>query len=174
LDNTLFPGLSSSIEVHQGFAREQAKTAKQVLSAVQKGITLYGATEVIVLGVSLGGALALLDSVYLPLHLPSHIKFQTITYGMPRVSIPVFTYIRVRHSNGQVGNQAFADYVDAHLHLTRITHRKDPVPTLPARFLGFVQPSGEIHIAEDPVGDSHGDGVWVDCPGRYNLKFFDF
>lgn len=35
---------------------------------------------------SVGGALALLDSIYLPLHLPSHISFRTITYGMPRVS----------------------------------------------------------------------------------------
>ena len=38
-----------------------------------------------------GGAIALLDSVYLPLHLPNGTSFQTITYGLPRVSPPVPT-----------------------------------------------------------------------------------
>ena len=34
---------------------------------------------------SVGGAIALISSVYLPLHLPSGTTFRTITYGMPRV-----------------------------------------------------------------------------------------
>ena len=92
-------------------------------------------------GHSLDAALARLDAVFLPLHLPTGTKFTTITYGMPRV-----------------GNQAFADFVDAHVtNLSHINNKKDPVPILPGEFLGFHHPSGEIHIQSD--------GSWDSCPG---------
>ena len=103
-------------------------------------------------GHSLGAALALLDAVFLPLHLPPSTSFKIIGYGMPRV-----------------GNQAFADYVDAHITslaggtgLTRITNKKDPVPIVPGRFLGFTHASGEIHIEDSNAFDS--------CPGQDNTS----
>lgn len=91
----------------------------------------------------LGGALALLDAVYLPLHLPSEITVEAMTFGMPRV-----------------GNQAFADLVDSRLpgKVNRVTSRSDPVPILPGRFLGFRHTSGETHILED--------GRFVKCEGQ--------
>ncbi|KAG0645832.1 hypothetical protein D0Z07_7714 [Hyphodiscus hymeniophilus] len=88
-------------------------------------------------------AITLLDSVYLPLHLPTSTIFTTICYGLPRV-----------------GNQNFANYIDAHSHLTHINNKKDPIPILPGEFLGFVHPTGEIHI------QSSGD--WDACPGQDN------
>lgn len=91
-----------------------------------------------------GAALSLLDSVYLPLHLPSGTTFSTILYGLPRV-----------------GNQAFADYVDANLHVTHINNMKDPIPILPPTFLGYVHPSGEVHIT--------GTLDWEQCPGKHLL-----
>ncbi|EKM50556.1 uncharacterized protein PHACADRAFT_152637 [Phanerochaete carnosa HHB-10118-sp] len=143
LDSTLFPGLSSSIEAHQGFADEQAKTATQILSAVQTTISRFGATKVTIAGHSLGAAISLLDSVYLPLHL-SGVSFQTILYGLPRV-----------------GNQAFANYVDAHVtSLTHINNEEDPIPIVPGMFLGFHHPSGEVHITDQDV--------WEACPGQDN------
>jgi len=145
LDPTLFPGLSSSIEVHNGFASEQAMTASSILSAVESGMSKFSTTKVAVVGHSLGAALALLDSVYLPLHLPSGTTFQTFTYGMPRV-----------------GNQDFANYVDAHQLLTHINNMKDPVPILPGLFLGFHHPAGEVHIMEN--------SAWVSCPGQDNTS----
>ena len=62
----------------------------------------------------------------------------------------------------QVGNQAFADYVDSELNgkFTRITNLKDPVPILPGEFLGFRHPSGEAHIDNGLV--------WKWCPGQDN------
>ncbi|KZS95515.1 lipase [Sistotremastrum niveocremeum HHB9708] len=145
LDTSLFPGLSSSIEVHNGFQDEQAETAPQILAAVKSGLSKFKTTKVLLTGHSLGAALSLLDSVYLPLHLPSSTTFQTIVYGLPRV-----------------GNQAFANYVDAHLHLTHVNNQKDPVPIVPGRFLGFVHPSGEVHI--------NSDGSWSSCPGQDNTS----
>ena len=78
----------------------------------------------------------------------------------------------------KVGNQAFANYVDAHLTLTHINNkwvehslhdrnscsilelipvREDPIPILPGRFLGYAHPSGEVHIMDS--------GSWFSCPG---------
>ncbi|KAJ7132299.1 lipase [Mycena epipterygia] len=143
LNSTLFPGLDSEIRVHSGFAGEQAKTAEAVLAAVNTTLNTYNTSNVTVTGHSLGAALALLDSVYLSLHLPS-VNLTTIGYGLPRV-----------------GNKDFADYVDAHnLSLTRITNKKDPVPGVPEQVLGYEHPSGELHIQDT--------GAWNSCPGQDN------
>ena len=102
----------------------------------------HSTKSVTIVGHSLGAALALLDAVYLPLHLPAGTTFRTVGYGMPRV-----------------GNQAFANYVDSHVtSLTHINNKEDPVPILPGRFLGFVHASGEVHIMDN--------NQWVACPGK--------
>ncbi|KAF9236092.1 Alpha/Beta hydrolase protein [Melanogaster broomeanus] len=143
LDSTLFPGISSSIEVHNGFADAQADTATDVLAAVQTTMTKYGTSSVTMVGHSLGAAITLLDSVYLPLWLPAGTTFQTVGYGLPRV-----------------GNQAFANYVDANVHLTHINNEEDPIPICPGMFLDFVHPAGEVHIQDS--------GEWAACPGQDN------
>ncbi|KAF9236098.1 alpha beta-hydrolase, partial [Melanogaster broomeanus] len=91
----------------------------------------------------IGAAHAVLDSVNLPLHLPAGTTVKTVRYGFPRV-----------------GSQAFANYVDANVHLTHINNKQDPIPILPGMFLGFVHPAGELHI--------HDSGEWVACPGQDN------
>jgi len=143
LDPTLFPGTPSSLAAHNGFVTDQARTASDILAAVQKGLSQFGTTKVTTVGHSLGAALALLDAVYLPLHLPASVKVNAITYGMPRV-----------------GNQDFANYIDAHLDITHINNKEDPVPTLPPIFIGFHHPSGEIHIQDSEA--------WDGCPGQDN------
>ena len=88
-----------------------------------------------------GAALALLDSVYLHLQLPS-ITTRFVGYGLPRT-----------------GNQAFADFVDSQsISVTHINNKKDIVPILPPRSFGYHHPSGEVHIDES--------GSWEACPGR--------
>ncbi|KAG1908103.1 Alpha/Beta hydrolase protein [Suillus fuscotomentosus] len=143
LDSTLFPGISSDIEVHNGFQDAQTSTATDVLAAVESAMSTYGTTSVTMVGHSLGAAITLLDSVYLPLWLPAGTTFTTIGYGLPRV-----------------GNQAFADYVDANLHLTHINNEEDPIPICPGIFLDFVHPAGEVHIQDS--------GEWASCPGQDN------
>ncbi|KAI6041882.1 lipase [Pisolithus marmoratus] len=142
-DTEKFPGLDQSIKVHAGFRDAQARASADVLAAVQSALSTYGSTSVTVVGHSLGAAISLMDSVYLPLHLPSGTTVKTIVFGLPRV-----------------GNQAFADYVDANLHLIHINNKEDPIPTLPPMILGYVHPSGEVHIEDS--------GVWMACPGQDN------
>ncbi|KAK0220861.1 alpha/beta-hydrolase [Armillaria nabsnona] len=142
LDSSLFPGIGSSIEVHSGFKESQANAATTVLSSVKTAMSRFSTTSVTVVGHSLGGAIALLDGVYLDLQLPTA-SVSVISYGMPRV-----------------GNQAFADYVDAHVNVSHVSNKKDPVPILPGRFLGFHHPSGEKHITDS--------NAWVACPGQDN------
>ncbi|KZT25379.1 lipase [Neolentinus lepideus HHB14362 ss-1] len=144
LDPSLFPGVSSSIEVHSGFAATQAGSAPDVLSAVKTAISKYSTNTITVTGHSLGAAIALLDYVYLRVQLSS-VTVKMIGYGLPRV-----------------GNQAFADYVDAIGGITHINNKEDPVPILPGRFLGFHHPSGEIHIQDS--------GAWDACPGQDNTS----
>ncbi|KDQ26489.1 hypothetical protein PLEOSDRAFT_1044280 [Pleurotus ostreatus PC15] len=143
LNPTLFPGISRSIQVHNGFSEAQARAAPAVLAAVKTAMSQFSATRVTIVGHSLGGAIALIDAVYLPLHLPSGTTFKTVTFGMPRV-----------------GNQAFANYVDSHnTSLTHINNKGDIVPIVPGRFLGFHHPKGEVHVRNS-------DSAWVSCPGQ--------
>ncbi|KAG6909384.1 hypothetical protein DXG01_000827 [Tephrocybe rancida] len=142
LDPDLFPGIDSDIKVHDGFRDAHAETAPDVLAAVKTALSQSGLNDVTIVGHSLGAAIALLNGVYLPLQLPG-VNIKTIGYGMPRV-----------------GNQAFADFVDANVPVTRVTNQNDLVPILPGRFLGFHHPAGEKHIQDDES--------WVACPGQDN------
>ena len=117
-------------------------TAPTILSYVKQTLTAHGASSVTVVGHSLGAALALLDGVYLHLQLPSA-SVRVVGYGMPRV-----------------GNQDFANWVDSNLsgQVTHVNNEEDPIPILPGMSLGFVHPSGEVHITDS--------GTWENCPGE--------
>ncbi|KAK0194829.1 lipase class 3 family protein [Armillaria mellea] len=142
LDATLFPNVSSGVLVHSGFKQAHANTATLVLSSVSKAMSTYSTNTITVVGHSLGAAIALLDGVFLNLQLPSA-SVSVKSYGMPRV-----------------GNPQFADYVDQHLSVSHVNNKKDFVPILPERFLGFAHCSGEKHINDS--------SVWIDCPGQDN------
>ena len=64
------------------------------------------------------------------LNLPAGTTVRGVTFGTPRV-----------------GNEAWAASFDSHIaHFTRMNNRRDPVPIVPDRLLGFRHPRGEIHI----------------------------
>ncbi|KAJ3476600.1 hypothetical protein NLI96_g11047 [Meripilus lineatus] len=90
LNSNLFPGISSSIYVHSGFADQHEETASTILTEVKRLISSKGATTVTLVGHSLGGALAELDALYMVLNLPSSIHVKSVTYGTPRVGNPAF------------------------------------------------------------------------------------
>ncbi|KIK67315.1 hypothetical protein GYMLUDRAFT_238620 [Collybiopsis luxurians FD-317 M1] len=141
LDSTLFPGVSSSVQVHDGFRNEHAKTASAILGAVKSLMSSKNTKNVVAVGHSLGGALAELDSLFLALNLPSGTNVSAITYGTPRV-----------------GNPAFAGLIDQHVpSFKHINNEDDLIPIVPGRFLGYAHPAGEIHILSP--------GNAVACPG---------
>lgn len=100
-----------------------------------------------------GAAIALLDAVYLPLHI-SGVTFTTVVYGLPRVSAVILVraqrcariLARLYSFRPQVGNQAFADYVDAHVSLTHINNEEDPVPILPGKLFSPVLAQNAVDI----------------------------
>ncbi len=47
LDSTLFPGVSSSVQVHSGFADAHAETATTILGEVKKLLSSSGASTVV-------------------------------------------------------------------------------------------------------------------------------
>ena len=112
---------------------------------MRQAISAHETSTVTTVGFSLGAALALLDAVFLRLQLPTTITIKFVGYGLPRV-----------------GNQAWADLVDAQLpgNVAHINNKRDLVPILPGKLLGYHHPSGEIHIEES--------GDWVACPGQDN------
>ncbi|TFK39674.1 lipase [Crucibulum laeve] len=145
LDSALFPGVSSSVKTHNGFGNAHAKSAAAVLAGVKKAISTYSATKVTLVGHSLGGALAVIATAHLSVNLPSTISLRTITYGMPRV-----------------GNQAFADFINARSVMSRVNNKDDIVPILPGRFLNFDHTEGEVHIVDN--------GSWISCSGQDNTN----
>ncbi|KAF8689785.1 Lipase (class 3), partial [Rhizoctonia solani] len=143
LDTKFFPGISSSVKTHNGFQEAQKRGAEAKLAAVKKAIAERGTSSVTLTGHSLGGAISLLDALYLSLNLPSA-KLKVVTHGMPRV-----------------GNTEFATLVDSKItDIARIVNEKDIVPIIPGRGLGFQHVSGERHIVSP--------GNWVACSGRDN------
>ena len=76
------------------------------------------------------------------------------------LTLPAGTTVRgVTFGTPRVGNKAWATFFDSHVSdFTRMNNMRDPVPTIPGRFLGYRHPSGEIHI--------QADGSAVVCPGK--------
>ncbi|KAH7335439.1 Alpha/Beta hydrolase protein [Rhizoctonia solani] len=142
-DSTLFPGLPTTLKAHGGFLDAQNRGAAAKLAAVKKALAAHPGATVATVGHSLGGAISLLDAVYLKTQIVG-IKLKVVTYGQPRV-----------------GNPAFASYVDANLSdVSRINNEKDIVPIVPGRGLGFAHAAGEKHILTP--------GSWVACSGQDN------
>ncbi|RXW19936.1 hypothetical protein EST38_g5907 [Candolleomyces aberdarensis] len=141
---SLFPGVSSSIRTHDGFGDAHAASANAVLAAVRTGLSTHGTNQVTITGHSLGGAIAIIETVHLAVQIPG-VNLRTITYGSPRV-----------------GNQAFIDYANGRGVMNRINNKRDPVPILPGRFLNFGHTEGEIHIVDS--------NAWVSCPGQDNTN----
>lgn len=130
LDNKLFPGISSSVQVHAGFRDEHALTAAKILAEVKNLMASKNTQSITLVGHSLGGVLSTLDGIYLKMNLPASTSFKVVTYGLPRI-----------------GNPAFAQLVNSMLpDLRRINSQMDIVPIVPGRFLGYSHPHGEIHL----------------------------
>jgi len=137
-------------EVHAGFYGAQRKVIDGIMSEVKSLRQKYSSATIVVVGHSLGAALATLtalDFVHAGL---SPIKL--FNYGSPRV-----------------GNTNFADWVtktiepSGKIQVTRSTHYKDMVVHVPMheRF---------THIAGEIYEDLHSNGPLYDCQGEEDEK----
>ncbi|KAF8997825.1 lipase, partial [Cyathus striatus] len=145
LSTLLFPDADPSARVHEGFAFAFLMSAFDILNNVNNALHEFDTNMVTVVGHSLGGALSLLGTAFLKAQLPD-VSFKTVSYSMPRV-----------------GNQAFVDYINAHLpNISRIDNKRDPVPVIPTTCLDYHHTQGEIHIIDN--------GTWVSCPGEDNTN----
>ncbi|CAE6463472.1 unnamed protein product [Rhizoctonia solani] len=146
LSSTQFPGRPILAKAHVGFLASHTRSAVDILSAVKGVLAQRNATKILVIGHSLGAALATLDGLYLQTQLGSAVNVTIKGFGGPRV-----------------GNDVFADFVNEKISsITRITNKKDIVPVLPPVSLGFRHTTGEEHI--------NADGVWNSCAGQDNLS----
>lgn len=114
LDCDRFPGAPPLALAHAGFQLAHNRTSSVVLQAVNDLIKVYNATKVVSVGHSLGGALALLEGLYLRLNLAPNVSVITRTFGQPRVSIGQNQDWEVGHLQllTKVGDAIFAEFVD--------------------------------------------------------------
>ncbi|EJD47920.1 lipase [Auricularia subglabra TFB-10046 SS5] len=160
-DEEIFPGLEDQgIKIHNGFHDQHTKAFADVFAAVQQTMAERGTNNIMVAGHSLGGALGVLDAIAMQIRLPDA-RIQIVTFGQPRL-----------------GNQEFADYIDAHFPGTvRFTNKRDLVPTIPGRFTGYAHFSTEIHIREDESivlchGRDNTDCIIKDVPTVFSGDLF--
>ncbi|CAE6418846.1 unnamed protein product [Rhizoctonia solani] len=85
LSSSQFPGRPLLATAHVGFLASHTRSAADILSAVKDVLAQNNATKIVVTGQSLGGALAILDGLYLQLQLGSAVKVSIRTLGGPRV-----------------------------------------------------------------------------------------
>ncbi|KAF2669673.1 alpha/beta-hydrolase [Microthyrium microscopicum] len=127
--------------VHMGFHSSWKNTKDVILPDVQISMEENPGYELVLVGHSLGGAIAALAGLDL---VGRGYNPTVTTFGEPRL-----------------GNQAFADYVDARFNLSRngtnaadyepsnfrrVTHVNDPIPLLPLEEWGYMPHGGEIFL----------------------------
>lgn len=95
LTYVLRPCSVEDVKMHDGFLGTQERTSDLVLSTVQSALKSTGSKKVLVVGHSLGAAIASIDGMMLKMKLDPSIAVTTTVFGLPRV-----------------GNQAWADLVD--------------------------------------------------------------
>ena len=153
------------------------RTAADILEAVQSTISQHKAGKVVIVGHSLGCSIAMIDGVYLSLHI-SGITLQVIGYGCPRVcflftsldSVPIIFRSATKLSLTALVLVSFSRILQTKKMLFppfQVWLSCTPLKTLEwhpstGRLLGYVGPDGEVHIAEN---DS-----WLACAGQDNTS----
>lgn len=116
-----YPGMPDAM-VHHGFyfAYHNTTLRPGVTCAVKRAKKLYGDLDIIVLGHSMGGAMAAFCALDLKVHHKAK-NVQVMTFGQPRI-----------------GNSVFASYYSKFVPNTiRVTHDHDIVPHLPPYYTFF-------------------------------------
>ncbi|KAN0086708.1 Alpha/Beta hydrolase fold [Elaphomyces granulatus] len=141
--------------VHAGFLKSWNDSRTIVLPAVLDARAQYPDYDIVLVGHSLGGAVAALAG--LEMHLRG-LNPRVTTFGEPRI-----------------GNRAFEQFIDTVFNLTgsgsrpgpdtnqttipfrRVSHINDPVPLLPLEEWGYEMHAGEIYISKPALPPSVSD-----------------
>ena len=122
--------------VHTGFYTSWLHTRKEILPQLTAAIEAYPAYELVLVGHSLGGAVATLAG------LDFHARGwnpRVTTFGEPRIGNQnLMAYLNARFN-------ITADHASNRLH--RVTHVNDPVPLLPLAEWGYTMHGEEIFIS---------------------------
>ena len=121
--------ICSTCTVDQGFYNSWLEARTGVLAALKSTAAANPTYEVVVVGHSLGGAIAAIAAAEIR---NSGTNAELYTYGQPRIGgAAVSSYITNQNKGGNF----------------RTTHFDDPVPRLPPLALGFVHISPEYYIS---------------------------
>ncbi|KAG8963895.1 hypothetical protein FRC03_002451 [Tulasnella sp. 419] len=163
LDPNFFPNAPSTARVHSGFQKAFSATARDHLEQIKKYLEgvrvdgdhegeyfVYHPTSVVIVGYSMGAAVALLNALYLREQLPAHISIRTISIGSP-----------------MVGNWDFARWADQLLapiqhNNIRIANKLDIVP----RITKYIPHYKYFHTGIEYHVQS--DGRWINCGTQEN------
>ncbi|KAI9729604.1 MAG: hypothetical protein M1834_006800 [Cirrosporium novae-zelandiae] len=131
-------GKCNNCTVHLGFMTSWLNTRTQILPDIVKAIEDHPNYQLVLVGHSLGGAVAALAALEFKAR---GWNPQVTTFGEPRV-----------------GNTALNRYIDAEFNMTdqevkersyrRVTHVEDPVPLLPLKEWNYRMHAGEIYISK--------------------------
>jgi hypothetical protein len=140
------PPKCTNCTVHSGFHSSWLHTRKVVLPYVTDALAKYPDYKLVLVGHSLGGAVAALAGLdFLARGWKPHVT----TFGEPRL-----------------GNTNLVSYMDKRFNITadhasntfrRVTHTGDPVPLLPLAEWGYAMHSDEIFISEPSLPVSIAD-----------------
>ena len=130
----IFP---EGVKIHHGFLKIYSDLRSRIFRFLQ---TLPRGTEVNITGHSLGGALALITTLDIVLHL-KRFKINTYVFGSPRVGNGVFANLL---------NNAVSDSINS---LYLLVNNADIVPSIPLA----VQPN--VHKPNQPYEYNHPDNI---------------
>ena len=148
----------SNCTVHAGFMTSWRHTRPQILPHLKELIEVYPEYQLVLVGHSLGGAVAALASLDFE---SRGWDPQVTTFGEPRI-----------------GNQGLMQYIDksfseaGHMNITgkyrRVTHVDDPVPLLPLTEWGYQMHAGEIYISKPELSPEVTDLRYCEGDGDPN------
>jgi len=119
-----YENMCPGCKVHRGFHERWESAKNQVIGIVEKYKARYPKAKLILTGHSLGGAVIAMAAGELSFKFSIDAIY---TFGQPRV-----------------GNKAYSDWLYSRVKIIRVTHNKDPVPTLPFSLLGYKHQPLEI------------------------------
>ncbi|KAF8468314.1 Alpha/Beta hydrolase protein [Kalaharituber pfeilii] len=129
---TAVPQYCPSCTAHTGFLDALNEEFPVVLSSIQSLTESHPDFQLVVVGHSLGGAIATLAATELRTR---GFKPTLYTFGAPRV-----------------GNEALSKFISESGTNFRVTHLNDPVPRLPPLVLGYRHIEPEYHIFQGDTG----------------------